>query len=69
MKLTQAWVKLFEVYTDGDNVWATRDGALVASQRIGQDVDGPDVALQTAVRSVAEEAAGAVGEYLLMVKQ
>lgn len=65
---TQAWTKLFEVYTDGDNVWATRDGALVASQHIGQDIDGPEVALQTAVRDVAQRATEAVAEIELVVR-
>ena len=64
----RAWTKMFEMYTDGDNVWAMKDGEMVASARIGQDIDGPDVAMQTAAREVAEQAAGAVGEYMLVVR-
>jgi hypothetical protein len=59
---TPEWTKLFEVYTDGDNVWATRNGVLLASRSIGQDIDGYAVALQDAVREVAREAAEPAAE-------
>ncbi len=56
MDPTRAWTQLFEVYTDGDNVWTVKDGVLLASQMIGQDIDGPEVAEATAVAAVVSRA-------------
>jgi hypothetical protein len=63
-----AWTKMFEVYTDGDNVWAMKGDQMLATERIGFDIDGADVALATAVHNVAAAATEAVAEFMLVVR-
>lgn len=49
MDTSKAWSLLFEVYTDGDNVWAMNEGRMLATVSIGWDIDGPEAALVTAM--------------------
>ncbi len=49
MDPTKAWSLLFEVYTDGTNIWAMYDGRMLGTVSIGQDIDGPEAALSTAL--------------------
>lgn len=49
-------MKLFEIHVNGDVVWAMRDGEELASQRIGQDLDGPQVALEMATVQLVHKA-------------
>lgn len=58
-------MELFTVHTDGDRVWVRRGGAVLAQQQIGQDIDGPEVAMQMAVVEVVRKASSQVRLYEL----
>jgi hypothetical protein len=68
MDPAKAWTKMFEMYTDGDNVWAMKGDQMLASERVGFDIDGEDVALMTAVAKVARAATEAVAEVMLVIR-